>query len=135
MVIYMCGRFTLTISKENLKEYLFKKFAITTFTFEKYTPRYNVSPTQEALSIISDGKKYRAGFLKWGFIPNFAKDEKVFFINTRAETIDEKQTFKDAFLHKRCVILADGYFEWKKSDKKKIPHYILLQENKVFAFA
>lgn len=131
----MCGRFTITATKAEMDDYLRNYFSITNFNIDDYTPRYNASPTQNILSIISDGYNYRAGFLKWGFVPEYAKDMKFFSINSRAETIDEKPTFKKAFLTKRCIIPVDSFYEWKKKGTKKTPLRILMKDEKIFALA
>lgn len=131
----MCGRFTITVSKETMKNFLKDKFSITNFNIDDYIPRFNASPTQNILSIISDGTNYRAGFLKWGFIPDYAKDIKFFQINTRSETIDEKPIFKRAFLSRRCIIPADGFYEWIRGQNKKNPVRITLKDESIFALA
>src|SRR5690606_14759622 len=94
---------------------------------------YNVAPSMDIISILHDGKKYRIGLLKWGFIPSFNPDDKIGFINTKAETIFEKLFFKKAVLHQRCVVLADGYYEWKQDDTKQ--PYRITTEQKLFAMA
>lgn len=106
----MCGRFTLTITKDNLDKYLKKEYNIThNQTFN--VPNYNVGPGQDIISVIHDGVNHRVGYLKWGFVPPI--DIKRFsLINARAETIFELPSFKDSAKHRRCVILADSFFEW-----------------------
>lgn len=130
----MCGRVSISTSKDELAEYLSNHFAIEDFSLD-YTPRYNVAPGQNLLSVISDGKKYRIGYLKWGFVPTFAKDEQVAMINAKAETINIKPFFKNSFKHKRCLIVANGFYEWQKQANSRIPNRFILNEEKVFTLA
>lgn len=132
----MCGRVTITVSKEELNNYLFDHFSITNFDMDKFKPSYNISPSQNVLSVINDGINFRAGFLKWGFIPDYSKDEKsTIMINTRSETIDTRPTFKNSFLNKRCIILVDSFYEWKKEKDNKSPIRIMMKDHSIFALA
>jgi putative SOS response-associated peptidase YedK len=133
----MCGRFTITLSYEELQEYLKTNYKIDNFKTVFNVPRYNVAPGQEVISIINDGTNNRVGQLKWGFIPSFATDEKIAFsmINAKAETLDQKPAFKQAFEKRRCIILADSFYEWKRIGKDKTPMRILDQATKVMALA
>lgn len=129
----MCGRFTLTVDPADLQD------AFPQFTFpEKYAPRYNISPTQPILAIANDGKK-AADFFIWGLIPSWAKDPSIGtrMINARAETLAEKPSFRAGFKYHRCLILADGFYEWKQQPgtKVKVPHFIRLKNGKPFAIA
>jgi len=132
----MCGRFTVTVSYEELQEHLKEYYDIHELPLFN-VPRYNIAPGQEIISILNDGTKNRVGYLKWGFIPPFSKDESVGFqmINAKAESIFDKVSFKDSAMHKRCVILADSFYEWKKEEQTKVPHRIYLKDRKMFAFA
>ena len=133
----MCGRFSITVTKEELADYLIDYYGIDDFSSEINVPRYNVAPGQDIIAIINDGIKYRVGMMKWGFVPFFAKDEKIGYkmINAKAETLHEKVSFKDAFKNKRCLILANGFYEWKKENEQKIPMRIMLKSNNIFAMA
>jgi putative SOS response-associated peptidase YedK len=129
----MCGRFTLTVDPADLQD------AFPQFTFpEKYAPRYNISPTQPILAIPNDGKS-NADFFVWGLIPPWAKDPSIGsnLINARSETLAEKPSFRGGFKYHRCLILADGFYEWKSQPgtKTKVPHFIRLKSGKPFAFA
>jgi putative SOS response-associated peptidase YedK len=129
----MCGRFTLTVDPADLKD------AFPQFSFpEKYAPRYNISPSQPILAVPNDGKN-AAGFFIWGLIPSWAKDPGIGskLINARAETLAEKPSFRGGFKYHRCLILADGFYEWKSQPgtKTKVPHFIRLKSGKPFAFA
>jgi len=129
----MCGRFTLTVDPADLQE----AFPETVFP-PKYAPRFNVAPTQPILAIPNDGKN-AADFFVWGLIPSWAKDPSIGnkLINARAETLAEKPSFRGGFKYKRCLILADGFYEWKvvPGSKTKIPHFIFLKSREPFAFA
>ena len=129
----MCGRFTLTVDPAELRE------AFGNYTFPpKFAPRFNISPTQPILAIPNDAKN-TADFFIWGLIPAWAKDPSMGsrLINARAETLAEKPSFRGAFKYKRCLILADGFYEWKSQPgtKAKIPHFIFLKSRQPFAFA
>lgn len=133
----MCGRFTLVVSYEELLDILDKHYNIQSFNPHTQLPRYNVAPTQDVISIIHDGKNYRAGYLKWGLVPSFAKDEKIGakMINAKAETLSEKPSFSNLIESKRCVVLADSFYEWKKTNNIKTPFRIQLNDQKVFPLA
>jgi putative SOS response-associated peptidase YedK len=130
----MCGRFTLTASTEALSQ-LFPLFANI-----ELAPRYNIAPTQNVLAVRlkPDSHELEAVRFRWGLIPSWAKDTKIgaTLINARAETIAEKPSFRTAFKHRHCLILADGFYEWKKLDAKtKQPYHIHLKDRRPFAFA
>lgn len=132
----MCGRFTLFADFNEI----INRFAIEAAIEEElFNPSYNIAPSHSVLSVIYDGQKNRLGYLKWGLIPPWAKDEKIGFklINARAETIAEKPSFRDAFKKRRCLIIADSFYEWKRSsdDKTKTPLRIKLKDNQLFAMA
>jgi putative SOS response-associated peptidase YedK len=125
----MCGRFTLTASKENIEDQLQVEL------FD-YKPRYNIAPSQPMLSIISDGQKRKAGYLQWGLVPSWAKDPKIGYkmINARGETVDEKPTFKWLLERRRCLVVADGFYEWKRIEEKKKPYRVTVNDG-IFTFA
>ena len=132
----MCGRFTVASNAEEVSTYLEDNFQITNFNLE-YKPRYNVAPGQNILSVINDGLTYRVGYLKWGFVPHFANDNKSSYnmINAKAETIRTKPSFKNSFKDKRCLIIADGFYEWQKTLNQKVPKRIILKNEQLFTFA
>ena len=129
----MCGRFTLAVADDELQD----EFAGTELP-SRFAPRYNIAPSQPVLAIPNDGLK-KADFFVWGLIPSWAKDPSIGnrLINARAETLAEKPAFKGPFKYKRCLILADGFYEWQSTEDKKakIPYYIQLESKKPFAFA
>ena len=129
----MCGRFTLTANPADLQE------AFENYTFPaKFAPRFNIAPTQPILAIPNDDRN-EADFFVWGLIPMWAKDPGIGsrLINARAETLAEKPSFRGSLKHKRCLILADGFYEWKTgpSGKTKTPYFIHMHDRKPFAFA
>lgn len=133
----MCGRFVVSYTYQELLEFLGGAFDIFDLDVDVNLPKYNIGPGQKVISIISDGEKYRAGTLKWGLVPSWAKDEKIGYkmINARSETITEKPSYKSLFRNKRCLILADGFYEWKKTETKKQPMYIQTKDRQMFLFA
>lgn len=129
----MCGRFTLTVNPAEQQE------PFNNFTFpEKFAPRFNIAPTQPILAIPNDDK-FTADFFVWGLIPMWAKDPNIGsrLINARAETLAEKPAFRGSLKYKRCLILADGFYEWKtvEGKKSKTPFFIHMKDRKPFAFA
>ena len=129
----MCGRFTLTVDPAELQE----RFENYTFP-PRFAPRFNVAPTQPVLAIPNDGEN-TADFFVWGLIPMWAKDPSIGsrLINARGETLAEKPTFRGGLKYKRCLILADGFYEWKSAgaSKTKTPYFIHMKDRKPFAFA
>ena len=132
----MCGRFTLATDLAQLEE----RFSFHTAN-RSFAPRYNIAPSQAVLAVIRDEKDNRAGnrggLLRWGLIPSWAKDAEIGnrMINARAETVAEKPSFRRALQQRRCLILADGFYEWRQEGKKKIPTFITLASREPFAFA
>jgi putative SOS response-associated peptidase YedK len=128
----MCGRYTL-ILLHDLKTI----FPWITEPEVEPPPRYNIAPTQPILAARNEPKpKFEP--LHWGLIPPWAKEPSVgsWLINARAETLAEKPTFRDAFRHRRCLIPADGFYEWRKNpDGSKSPVYVRMKDHKPFAFA
>lgn len=128
----MCGRFTITVNKEELIE----QFTLQLFP-EDYSPSYNVAPSQKVLSAVHAAGGRRAGFLKWGLVPFWVKDPKKWkpLINARAESLHEKASFKHLLAKRRCIIFADSFYEWNSRGGKRVPFRILLKEERPFAFA
>ena len=126
----MCGRFTLATDLNAVA----KAFGVNPSL--QAQPRYNVAPTQEVVSILRNGSAHME-WLQWGLIPSWAKDETIGakMINARAETLAEKPSFKRLLRSKRCLVVADGFYEWKKEQGGKIPMYITLKDGSPFAFA
>jgi putative SOS response-associated peptidase YedK len=129
----MCGRFTLTVDPAELQE------TFGNYTFPKrFAPRFNIAPSQPVLAIPNDDTN-AADFFIWGLIPMWAKDPAIGdrLINARGETIAEKPSFRGSFKHKRCLILADGFYEWKTAAgrKTKTPYFIHMKDRAPFALA
>jgi putative SOS response-associated peptidase YedK len=128
----MCGRFTLTVDPAELQD-VFGGFIFPA----QFASRYNIAPTQPVLAIPNDGKN-QADFFLWGLIPSWSKDPGIAnkLINARGETVAEKPSFRGGFKYKRCLILADGFYEWKATGQKtKTPYFIHMKDRKPFAFA
>jgi putative SOS response-associated peptidase YedK len=130
----MCGRYTLAESPRKLA----KRFDV------PQTPdlpfdgeRYNIAPTQQLPIIRSIDNKRDMILARWGLIPSWAKDIKVGnrLINARADTVASKPSFRAAFKARRCLVPADGFYEWHKTEDGKQPYYIRLKEREPFAFA
>jgi putative SOS response-associated peptidase YedK len=131
----MCGRYTLRTPLN----VLLSQFAAERQMRLDFRPRYNIAPTQSVLSVRQpeQGAKRELVALRWGLIPVWAKDAKIGYstINARADTVAEKPVFRSAFKKRRCLVLADGYFEWLKEGKDKQPFLYEIDGGKPFAFA
>ncbi len=129
----MCGRFSFGVDATTLAS----QFNL--FEAPAWTPRYNIAPTQEVLVIVKTPEHpYRkAGLHRWGLIPSWAKDRSIGnqLINAQAETAATKPAFRAAFRRRRCLILADGFYEWKKEGRHKQPFHIRLRDGRPFGFA
>ncbi len=129
----MCGRFTITLEPADLQEEL----GLGDFP-EDFIPRYNVAPTQP-VPVVRDAIKKNVEWMRWGLVPFWAKDPAigVKMINARSETIEEKPSFREAFNSRRCLLLADGFYEWQKGigKERSIPHYFHLNKSKPFFLA
>ena len=128
----MCGRFTLRLPPAELAEMFQVLREIET------VPRYNIAPTQQIAAVRSNDGHRELTMLKWGLIPSWSKDDKIGarLINARGETVSEKPSFRAAFKRRRCLIPADGFYEWKKlSGKSKQPYLIGMKDEAPFAFA
>jgi putative SOS response-associated peptidase YedK len=128
----MCGRYTLTVPVEILAE----EFGVTG-PLPEVPPSYNIAPTQEVAAVLADDGERRLEMLRWGLIPSWADDPGIGsrMINARSETVPEKPSFRRAFRERRCLILADGFYEWKRTNDGKQPYYIRMEGGRPFAFA
>jgi putative SOS response-associated peptidase YedK len=128
----MCGRFTLSAPPEVIS----MCFDIETDSFN-YLPAFNIAPTQNVLTVRNRDNSKHAQTMRWGLIPFWAKEAKIGnkMINARSETVIENKVFKTPFQKRRCLILADSFYEWVRVSKSKQPIRILLDSEKPFAFA
>lgn len=133
----MCGRFACTIDATELTDH-FSKISLPVGIPANLTPRYNIAPSQP-VAVIPNDESNKMQMFRWGLIPSWAKDAKTGYrmINARAETVGEKPAFRAAFKRRRCLIIADGFYEWQRTGgrKGKIPMYIKLKTDEPFAFA
>ena len=127
----MCGRYSLIADPGELARRF--EFDGDSLTLE---PAYNVAPTQEVLTVVG-GESRRGGFMRWGLIPHWAKNASIGnrMINARAETVGEKPAFRDALRRRRCLVLADGFYEWQRTGGAKRPMRIVMRSGEPFAFA
>ena len=129
----MCGRYARYSDIEQIKSH----FPIDRVALDEAAPNYNVAPTQEVLAVIHQGEFNTLDKLHWGLVPFWAKDIKIGskMINARQETVSSKPSFREAFKKRRCLIPADGFFEWTGSKGQKQPVFITLPDKKPFVFA
>ena len=127
----MCGRYDC----HSEIEVIAKLFDVDDVSSD-FTPNYNVAPSQNVPIIVHEGNKNRLILSRWGFLPSWAKETKIAYsmINARAETIDSNRSYRDAFLNTRCLVVADGFYEWQRGNKVKIPYYIHLRSGEPMAF-
>jgi putative SOS response-associated peptidase YedK len=129
----MCGRFTLSQTAERVAE-VFQVSAV-----PPLEPRYNISPTQAAPVVFrtTNSPERQFTYMHWGLIPSWADDPKMGarLINARAETVTEKPSFRAAFKRRRCLVVADGFYEWQTINRKKQPFYIQMGDRRPFGFA
>jgi putative SOS response-associated peptidase YedK len=129
----MCGRFTLSASATDLVQ----QFELA--GLPAWSPRYNIAPTQEVLTVLKvpEAPDRQARLLRWGLIPPWAEGPAAAsrMINARAETVATKPAFRRAFKERRCLLLADGFYEWQRQERRKQPYYIRLRDSRPFAFA
>jgi putative SOS response-associated peptidase YedK len=128
----MCGRYTLRTPVDTLAE----RFEIDDMP-SSIAASYNVAPTQGVATVLVEDGKRKLEMLHWGLIPSWADDPSIGnkMINARAETVAEKPSFRKAFRNHRCLVLADGFYEWQKTKNGKQPYYIHMEDDSPFAFA
>ncbi len=127
----MCGRYSLIADLGELaKRYEFDGDGLA------LKPAYNVAPTQDVLTVVG-GETRRGGFMRWGLIPWWAKNASIGsrLINARAETVSEKPAFRDALRRRRCLVLADGFYEWQRTGSARKPMRVVMRSREPFAFA
>jgi Uncharacterized conserved protein len=129
---YMCGRFTASFEFREIK---------LLFNLQRdlplLAPRYNIAPSQEVPVIVHDNGTNELKAMRWGLVPSWAPDAAIGnqMINARAETLTEKPSFKRLMQQRRCLIPANGFYEWRREGNQKVPVWIHLKDKKPFAFA
>jgi putative SOS response-associated peptidase YedK len=128
----MCGRYTLTLDPAELQDL----FDLAEPVPAGLAPRYNIAPSQP-VPVVASGSQRKLELFRWGLIPSWAKDPQIGnqLINARAETVAEKPSFRAALKKRRCLILADGFYEWKREGQRKTPMYFQIERGHPFAFA
>jgi len=125
----MCGRITRASTRAEIAS----EFGISHFVDVDLQPRYNITPSQTVEAIISDGGERRLGPMRWGFTATSATTHTP--INARAETVATAPMFREAFHRHRCLVVADGFYEWRKDGPRKVPYFIHLRSGRPFGFA
>ena len=129
----MCGRYKLVLLSELTSLFPWIKVG------PRVEPRYNIAPTQPILMAANDpvAAEFKLDFALWGLIPSWAKDPSIGsrMINARSDTVAEKPAYRAAFKKRRCLILADGFYEWDQASKPKQPYYIRMTDERPFAIA
>src|SRR5262245_14753361 len=129
----MCGRYTLRTPAKQIAD----TFGVL-FNFD-LPARYNIAPSQPVAAIRMDAvtRTRELAMLKWGLVPDWADDPSMGnrLINARAETVTTKPAFRQAFAYRRCLVPADGFFEWRKHGDSKEPMYICMRDERAFGFA
>lgn len=131
----MCGRFIQVSDPEKIKV-MFSDLEISVEVKSTFHPRYNITPEQEILTVINTPVPELV-YTKWGLIPFWAKDPSIGrkMINARSETIQEKNSFRVPFRKRRCIILTDGFYEWKTLGKSKTPFFVRMKDTAPFGLA
>jgi putative SOS response-associated peptidase YedK len=124
----MCGRYTLRSRRRD------KFYGVPASELPFLAPRYNIAPTQSVAVIVARGGERRLAMFQWGLIPSWSKEPKG-FINTRSETLTDKPSFSESFQRRRCLIPADGFYEWQQNGKSKQPYFFQMKDEAPFAFA
>ena len=129
----MCGRFTL-----RSVDRLMARFGTQNWSgvsqLPQLIPRFNIAPTQDVLTLTASRGERAFSFMVWGMIPSWST-EQAGFINARAETLAQKASFSESFRRRRSLVVADGFYEWKREGKLKQPYYFQLEDESPFAFA
>jgi putative SOS response-associated peptidase YedK len=131
----MCGRYTQTTTHPDV---IAQAFDLSEKPHGDFVARYNIAPTQLIATVVQDaqGNKH-LHWMSWGLIPAWAKDESIAsqLINARSETLSEKPSFREAYRKQRCLVIADGFYEWKTEGKSKTPMYIRMKDKSLFGMA
>jgi len=127
----MCGRFVITSAPEALRQ------AFGHVEQPNFPARYNIAPTQPIPVVVADGDARHFRLMRWGLVPPWVRDPRKFtlLINARSETVGDKPAFRNALKRRRCIVPADGYFEWQPGSMPKQPYFIYHHERRPFGFA
>ena len=132
----MCGRITLSTDKDDLQSRW--GFIDPSGVLDLIKPRYNIAPSQNSPTLVVKEDRRVLVMMRWGLVPFWAKEASIGYkiINAKSETLTEKPSFRKPFKEKHCLVLADGFYEWEKTDKKnKVPYRFILKNRQPFAFA
>jgi putative SOS response-associated peptidase YedK len=124
----MCGRYTLRSRSSE------KFYGVPASELPFLCPRYNIAPSQAVPVIVARGRDRELAMFQWGLIPSWSKEPK-WFINARAETLPDKPSFSESFQRRRCLIRADGFYEWMRNGRSKQPYFFQMKDEAPFAFA
>jgi putative SOS response-associated peptidase YedK len=129
----VCGRFV----RSSPREVICEELQVAAGAGLDFRPRYNVCPGENVLAVVREGGAARLDALRWGLVPAFARDPAAGprAINARAESLALRPAFRDAFRHRRCLIVADGFYEWRRAGAGRTPYFVRLRSSRPFAFA
>lgn len=127
----MCGRYVLAGDAADYAEY----FAVDRIASESLTASYNVAPTDPVYTVAEWEGERLLGTMRWGLVPHWAKDAKKIQINARSESVATKPMFRDSLSRKRCLIPADGFYEWEPKERGRTPHWVYRADGYPMAFA
>ncbi len=128
---WMCGRFSITGDLDFYAEY----FGVDEIVTEPLAPSWNVAPTDPVYVVAERDGTRQLGSMSWGLVPHWAADTKTIHINARSETVDTTPAFRDSFARKRCIIPADGFYEWEPPEAGRTPHWVYRGDGHPMAFA
>lgn len=127
----MCGRFSITGDLDFYAEY----FGVDEIITDSLEPSWNVAPTDPVYVISERDGSRRLGSMRWGLVPHWAPDTKTIHINARSETVATTAAFRDSFSRKRCLIPADGFYEWEPPEVGRTPHWVYRADGHPMVFA
>lgn len=127
----MCGRYVIAQDVDTYARF----FGVDEIRNEMLAANYNVAPTDPVYAVVDHKDRRLLGTFRWGLIPFWSKSLTGGQINARAESVAEKAMFRDSFARRRCIIPADGFYEWQQMKRGKLPHYIYLRDESPMAFA
>ena len=127
----MCGRYVISSDPARYADY----FGVDEVKTESLDMNFNVAPTDPVYAVAEHDHERLLGRFRWGLIPHWATDAKKIHINARGETVATKSLFRDSFRRKRCILPADGFFEWEPKERGRLPHYIYRKSGQPMGFA